>query len=468
MTTCCDESTASRPSTESLSRCAVSVDSVPTRSAASSSARSSRGDARATSSWRTAVASTSTSASHPEYATAECDTLVDAVAQDKAGESILRELVEYAQGQLSDEGIRGDIYLFKNNTDSTGNSYGCHENYCIERIDDLTRLEQVFIPYLISRQIFTGAGKVVTNAKGTAYSMSQRAEHIWEAISSATTRSRPIINTRDEPHADPEKYRRLHVIVGDSNMSEFATYLKLGTASVVLAMIEDRNTVLRDYNMASPINALRDISYDLWSKEPVKLTNGRDLTALEIQDDLCERAEQFLQGHPLPADQVHAVQLWREVIEQYRNDPMGLADRVDWIAKLQIIERERERSGVELSDPKIALIDLLYHDTSFERGLYYRRQARGHLRRIVSDEEIATATHTPPPTTRAHMRGTFIKAAKEWRRDYTVDWVHLKLNDEMQRTVLLEGSLQEHRRAIPEAPALVRATRLSALNSTSV
>jgi proteasome accessory factor A len=376
--------------------------------------------------------------SHPEYATAECDTLVDAVAQDKAGESILRELVEYAQGQLSDEGIRGDIYLFKNNTDSTGNSYGCHENYCIERIDDLTRLEQVFIPYLISRQIFTGAGKVVTNAKGTAYSMSQRAEHIWEAISSATTRSRPIINTRDEPHADPEKYRRLHVIVGDSNMNEFATYLKLGTAAVVLAMIEDRNTVLRDYNMASPINALRDISYDLWSKEPVKLTNGRDLTALEIQDDLCERAEQFLQGHPLPADQVHAVQLWREVIEQYRNDPMGLADRVDWIAKLQIIERERERSGVELSDPKIALIDLLYHDTSFERGLYYRRQARGHLRRIVSDEEIAAATHTPPPTTRAHMRGTFIKAAKEWRRDYTVDWVHLKLNDEMQRTVLLK------------------------------
>ena len=207
--------------------------------------------------------------SHPEYATAECDSLVDAVAQDKAGESILRELVEYAQGQLSDEGIRGDIYLFKNNTDSTGNSYGCHENYCIERIDDLSRLEQVFIPYLISRQIFTGAGKVVTNAKGTAYSMSQRAEHIWEAISSATTRSRPIINTRDEPHADPEKYRRLHVIVGDSNMSEFATYLKLGTAAVVLAMIEDRNTVLRDYNMASPINALRDISYDLWSKEPV-------------------------------------------------------------------------------------------------------------------------------------------------------------------------------------------------------
>jgi len=376
--------------------------------------------------------------SHPEYATAECDSLTDLVAQDKAGESILRELVGYAQSQLSDEGIRGDIYLFKNNTDSTGNSYGCHENYCIERIEDLSRLENVFIPFLISRQIFTGAGKVVTNAKGTAYSMSQRAEHIWEAISSATTRSRPIINTRDEPHADPEKFRRLHVIVGDSNMSEFATYLKIGTASVVLAMIEDDIVQLRDYAMASPINALRDISYDLWSKEPVKLMNGRDLTALEIQEDLCERAEKFVEVRDLPVDQVHAVRLWREVIEQYRSDPMGLADRVDWIAKLQIIDRERERSGVDLSDPKIALIDLIYHDTNLDRGLFYRRSARGHYQRMVSDEEVERATTTPPSTTRAHMRGTFIQAAKHWRRDYTVDWVHLKLNDEMQRTVLLK------------------------------
>jgi len=376
--------------------------------------------------------------SHPEYATAECDSLDDLVAQDKAGESILRELVGYAQSQLSDEGIRGDIFLFKNNTDSTGNSYGCHENYCIERIEDLSRLENVFIPFLISRQIFTGAGKVVTNAKGTAYSMSQRAEHIWEAISSATTRSRPIINTRDEPHADPEKYRRLHVIVGDSNMSEFATFLKLGTASVVIAMIEDDIVQLRDYAMASPINALRDISYDLWSKEPVKLMNGRDLTALEIQEDLCERAEKFVEVRDLPADQVRAVRLWREVIEQYRSDPMGLADRVDWIAKLQIIDRERERSGIELSDPKIALIDLLYHDTNLDRGLFYRRSSRGHFQRMVTDEQIERATMTPPSTTRAHMRGTFIQAAKHWRRDYTVDWVHLKLNDEMQRTVLLK------------------------------
>ena len=384
------------------------------------------------------------------------------MAQDKAGESILRELVEYAQGQLSDEGIRGDIYLFKNNTDSTGNSYGCHENYCIERIDDLTRLEQVFIPYLISRQIFTGAGKVVTNAKGTAYSMSQRAEHIWEAISSATTRSRPIINTRDEPHADPEKYRRLHVIVGDSNMSEFATYLKLGTAAVVLAMIEDRNTVLRDYNMASPINALRDISYDLWSKEPVKLTNGRDLTALEIQDDLCERAELFLQGHPLPADQVHAVTLWREVIEQYRNDPMGLADRVDWIAKLQIIERERERSGVELSDPKIALIDLLVPRHQFRtRSLLPPSSPRspaadGERRGDRHGHAHATADHASPHARHVHQGGQGV-ATRLHRR--------LGAPETQRRDAahgVVEGPVQEHRRAIPEAAALFRAPRLTA------
>jgi proteasome accessory factor A len=196
--------------------------------------------------------------------------------------------------------------------------------------------------------------------------------------------------------------------------------------------------------MASPINALRDISYDLWSKEPVKLLSGRDMTALEIQEDLCERAEVFVLQHEMPADQVHAVKLWREVIEQYRSDPMGLADRVDWIAKLQIIQRERERSGIELSDPKIALIDLLYHDTNYERGLYYRRQSRDHFQRVVTDKQIAHAAQVPPATTRAHMRGTFIKAAKEWRRDYTVDWVHLKLNDEMQRTVLLKDPFKSN------------------------
>jgi proteasome accessory factor A len=227
-------------------------------------------------------------------------------------------------------------------------------------------------------------------------------------------------------------------------MSEYATFLKVGTAAVVLAMIEDRTTVLRDYNMVSPINALRDVSYDLWSKEPIRLVSGRDMTALELQEDLCERAEQFILTREVPSDQTLAVKLWRECIEQYRSDPMGLADRVDWVAKLQIIERERERSNVPLSDPKVALIDLLYHDTNVERGLYYRRQARGHMARIVTNDDVTEASQTAPATTRAHMRGTFIREAKKWHRDYTVDWVHLKLNDEMQRTVLLKDPFRSN------------------------
>jgi proteasome accessory factor A len=328
--------------------------------------------------------------------------------------------------------------LFKNNTDSSNNSYGCHENYCIERIEDLRRLEEVFIPYLITRQIFCGAGKIVSTLKGSHYAMSQRAEHIWESISSATTRSRPIINTRDEPHADPERFRRLHVIVGDSNMSEWATFVKAGTASLLLAMIEDPTSILRDYTLAAPINALRDISNDLWSERTVRLTNGRELTALEIQEDLFERASSFVETREISNDLRLAHQLWGEALEAYRRDPFELADRVDWITKLQMLEHERQRSHLAWSDPKLALIDLLYHDTSTERGLFYRHQRRGHVRRMVSDEAINIATTSAPTTTRARMRGEFIKTAKQWRRDFTVDWVHLKLNDEMQRTVLLK------------------------------
>lgn len=377
--------------------------------------------------------------SHPEYATAECDSLRDLVAQDKAGESILRELVGFAQEDIAASGARGDIFMFKNNTDSTGNSYGSHENYCIERMDDLSRLEQVFIPFLVTRQLFAGAGKLVTNSShGTRFAMSQRAEHMWESISSATTRSRPMINTRDEPHADPDLYRRLHVIVGDSNMNEFATFVRAGTAAVVLAMIEDSTTILRDLSLTSTIGSLRDISFDLFSERTISLRNGRSMTAIDIQDDLCERAQLFVASRPVESDQALAVHYWRQMIDQYRSDPMGLAHRVDWVAKLQLIERAVAREQVSLSHPKPALIDLLYHDIDTSRGLYYRLQERGLVERVVTDSDVAAATHEAPPTTRARMRGAFVREAKLNNRDYSVDWVHLKLNDEIQRTVILK------------------------------
>ena len=199
--------------------------------------------------------------SHPEYATAECDDLVQLINHDRAGERILEDLIVDAEQRLASEGISGDIYLFKNNTDSHGNSYGCHENYLISRIGDFSKITDVLVPFLVSRQLICGAGKVLHTARGAEYSVSQRAEHIWESVSSATTRSRPIINTRDEPHADPERYRRLHVIVGDSNMSETTTLLKVGTAELVLRLIE-AGVPMRDFTLENPIRAIRDMSRD--------------------------------------------------------------------------------------------------------------------------------------------------------------------------------------------------------------
>jgi proteasome accessory factor A len=382
--------------------------------------------------------------SHPEYATAECDSLDDLVAQDKAGEAILQGLVEHAQQQLAAEGVRGDIYLFKNNSDSAGNSYGCHENYCTERDEDLSRHEQLTIPFLITRQLFAGAGRVVTTNRGTHFSLSQRAEVIWETISSATTRSRPIINTRDEPHADPEKYRRLHVIIGDSNMSEFATFLKVGTMAVVLSMVEDRTTILRDYTLAQPMNALREVSMDLFGETPIRLQNGRELTALELQEDLCDRAEVYAQSRQLPEHLQRAVRMWREVLTQLRKDPLELYRQIDWVTKYRMIEELRKRENIPLTHPKVAMIDLLYHDTNRARGLYYRLQNKGQIESIVSEEQITAAMTTPPQTTRARMRGAFVKRANERNRDFTVDWVHLKLNDQLQRTLMLKDPFRAH------------------------
>ena len=385
--------------------------------------------------------------SHPEYATAECDNLYDLVAQDGAGERILQSLVSSAQRQLSDEGSRGSIYLFRNNTDSAGNSYGCHENYCTERDEDLKRHEQFLIPFLVSRQIWSGAGKVVNTAsRGTHFGLSQRAEHIWESISSATTRSRPIINTRDEPHADPEKYRRLHVIVGDSNMSEFVTFVKVGATCLILSMIEDRHTILRDLTLEQPIKAFREISMDPFGDGhcKVRLANGREMTPLELQEEICERVEAYVVKREIPADQLEALRLWRGVLEQLRVDPLALADRLDWVAKFSLIEALRAKENLPLTDPKVQLIDLLYHDTDPQRGLYHRLAAKGNLIRMVDESRVQAAVTQAPETTRARMRGAFVRRAKEKNRDFTVDWVHLKLNDQVQRTVLMKDPFKSH------------------------
>jgi len=382
--------------------------------------------------------------SHPEYATPECDSVRELVIHDKAGERILEQLVMSAEQRLSEEGIRGTIYLFKNNTDSAGNSYGCHENYLTSRRDDFGHYAEVLIPFLISRQIYAGAGKVLQTARGAMFSISQRAEHIWEGVSSATTRSRPIINTRDEPHADAERYRRLHVIVGDSNMSEHATFLKVGATSLLLRMLEEPNVVLRDMTLENPIRAIREISHDITCTRKVRLANGREVSALDIQSEYLQRALRYAETRGLNPEEKMALDAWEHAVTTIERDPLALDTGCDWVIKHNLIEAYRERHGLSLSDPQVALVDLQYHDISRERGLFYRMQNRGLLDRVCDDEEIDVATDQPPQTTRARLRGEFIRKAKERKRDYTVDWVHLKLNDQAQRTVLCKDPFKAH------------------------
>jgi proteasome accessory factor A len=382
--------------------------------------------------------------SHPEYATPECDSIYDLVAHDKAGERILEQLLASAEQRLREEGIRGDIYLFKNNTDSAGNSYGCHENYLTSRRDDFAAYAEVLIPFLVSRQIYAGAGKVLQTARGAMYCISQRAEHIWEGVSSATTRSRPIINTRDEPHADAERYRRLHVIVGDSNMSEYSTFLKVGACALLLRMLEDPKVVLRDMTLENPIRAIREISHDLTCRRRVRLANGREASALEIQGEYLNRAIRYAEHHELSPLEKQALDMWEHCLTQIEQDPLSLDRECDWVIKHKLIEAYRERHGLGLADPRVALVDLQYHDVNRNRGLFYRMQKRDLVERICTDDDIHNAVEHPPETTRARLRGEFIRRAKERKRDYTVDWVHLKLNDQAQRTVLCKDPFKSH------------------------
>ena len=374
--------------------------------------------------------------SHPEYATPECDSAVDLVTHDKAGERILEGLLVDAERRLREEGIAGDIYLFKNNTDSAGNSYGCHENYLVGRQGEFSRLADVLIPFLVSRQIVVGAGKVLQTPRGAVYCVSQRAEHIWEGVSSATTRSRPIINTRDEPHADAERFRRLHVIVGDSNMNEVTTLLKVGATDLVLRMIE-AGVVLRDLSLENPIRAIREISHDITGRRKVRLANGKEASALEIQREYHSKAVDFIERRGGDANVHRVLDLWGRTLQAVETGDLSLVDReIDWITKYQIIERYRAKYDLPLSSPRIAQLDLAYHDVHRRRGLYYLLERNGSVARATTDLAVFEAKSVPPQTTRAKLRGEFIKRAQEKRRDFTVDWVHLKLNDQAQRTVL--------------------------------
>ncbi|MEU9759399.1 Pup--protein ligase [Streptomyces sp. NPDC047985] len=375
--------------------------------------------------------------SHPEYATPECDNLTELVTHDKAGERILEGLLVDAERRLHEEGIAGDVYLFKNNTDSAGNSYGCHENYLVARHGEFSRLADILIPFLVTRQLICGAGKVLQTPRGAVYCVSQRAEHIWEGVSSATTRSRPIINTRDEPHADAERYRRLHVIVGDSNMSETTMLLKVGATDLVLRMIE-AGTVMRDLTLENPIRAIREVSHDTTGQRKVRLASGREASAIEVQREYYEKAVDFVDRRGIRTGTVARVlDLWGRTLDAVETQDLDRIDtEIDWVMKYKLIDRYRAKHNMTMSHPRVAQIDLAYHDIHRRRGLYYLLERKGQADRVCNDLKIFEGKSVPPQTTRARLRGDFIRRAQEQRRDFTVDWVHLKLNDQAQRTVL--------------------------------
>jgi proteasome accessory factor A len=344
---------------------------------------------------------------HPEYSTPECSNALELVLHDRAGELVLRRSME-AANQLLAPGE--EIVIYKNNSDGKGNSYGCHENYLVDRAVPFSRIVHELTPHLVSRQIYTGAGKigeeVSHGAKPPPFQLSQRSDFFEEEVGLETTLKRPIINTRDEPHADPQKYRRLHVIVGDANLSEVATFLKVGVTALVLAMVEDDFHPPRDLRLGRPVAAIRAVSRDTTLRATLELASGATLTALELQWEIYDLARKYAAERGLEAlgsEKVARLVLdrWEAVLVGLESDPQSLAGQLDWVAKLRLVEAYKDRHGLEWDDPKLAGIDLQYHDLRPAKSLFTRLT----MEKLCDDDKVDQATTAPPETTRAYFRG---------------------------------------------------------------
>lgn len=345
---------------------------------------------------------------HPEYATPECASPRQLIVYDKAGERILEDLQDYAEEKIREERIAGKLSIFKNNTDFVGNSYGCHENYLVDRDVDFYYLAEQLIPFLVTRQIYTGAGKVFQTQDGVHYCVSQRAQHIYQKISGTTTNDRSIINTRDEPHADREKYRRLHVIVGDSNMSEYTILLRSGATALLLSMIED-GALRRDLALRDPVRSIKEVSHDPTCRRELQLENGKKLTAVQIQREYLEMAHKYVTGKNIDAVTKDVLAKWEHVLGCLERDPMELSREIDWVIKKALIESFMERKGLDWESAQVSMLDLQYHDLRPDKGLYHLLARQGRVERIVTDAEIDAAITEPPADTRAYFRGQCLK-----------------------------------------------------------
>ena len=357
---------------------------------------------------------------HPEYSAPETTDPLSAVIWDKAGERVMAAAATAAAAIPGGQPIQ----LYKNNTDSKGASYGCHENYLMSRSTPFADIVRHLTPFFVSRQVVCGAGRVSLGADGrdSGFQISQRADFFEVEVGLETTLKRPIINTRDEPHADPEKYRRLHVIIGDANLSEISTYLKLGTTALVLAMIEDR-FLAADLGIEAPVSELRQISHDPACKHLITLRDGRRMTAVQLQMEYLELARKYTEdryGGDADEQTMDVLDRWESVLARLAEDPLLTARELDWTAKLEVLNGYRARDGLAWSHPRLQLVDLQYADVRPDRGLYNRLASLGRMTRLVTDEQVTRAITEPPDDTRAYFRGRCLRkypdavAAASW------------------------------------------------------
>jgi len=374
---------------------------------------------------------------HPEYSTPECTHPLDLVVYEKAGERIMDMCREIASR------LRGgpDHFLvYKNNTDGKGNSYGYHENYLVSRSLPFARLVETLVPFMVTRQIYAGAGKVgaENRTEPVTYQISQRADFFEVLTDLNTMVKRPIMNTRDEPHADPQKYRRLHVIVGDANMSEYSTYLKVGTMALVLSMIEEGHEIPR-IALEDPVRSIREISRDTNLKNKVKLRDGRALTAIEIQREYLNAAVQYCASCGSDTITTDVLNRWGYVLNKLEEDPMQLSRELDWIIKKELLLSYMNKKNCGWDDPRIPLMDLQYHDLRLDRGLYYALERGNYVETLVTQEEVVHAREIPPSDTRAYFRAMCLK--KFSKEVYAASWTSVLFdigNTTIKRVPLME------------------------------
>jgi proteasome accessory factor A len=388
----------------------------------------------------------------------------DLVVHEKAGERILEASRREANALLP---AGTQMLLYKNNSDRKGNSYGAHENFLMDRRTSFKQVVELLMPFFVTRQVYCGAGKVGSENRSQPcdFQVSQRADFFETEVALDTMVKRPIINTRDEPHADREKYRRLHVIVGDANLSEYTIYLRMGVTALVLSMIED-GAVKRSLALRDPVRAIKEVSHDVRCRRELQMDDGKKLTAVQVQLEYLEMARQYAASRSLAAETLDVLDRWEHVLGCLERDPMELDRQIDWVIKQALIEGFMERKRLDWRSPQVQMLDLQYHDLRPDKGLYYMLERQGRVERVVGDEEIVAAIHRPPDDTRAFFRGECLR--RDGSAVFGVNWdsISFSVDEEPIKRILMAEPLKGSRAHVedllessPTATELVRNLR---------